>query len=87
VNGHFAVSVANTGAGIPEEEQTRTLDQFRQVDSSFTKAKGSTGLGLAITKQSVKMHGGRVRVESTVGIGSTFQVEIPTHGEFRKRAL
>jgi GAF domain-containing protein/anti-sigma regulatory factor (Ser/Thr protein kinase) len=78
VNGHFNVSVADTGPGIPEQEQTRIFDQFHQVDSSLTKAKGGTGLGLAIAKQIVEMHGGRIWVESTVGKGSTFQMELPT---------
>ena len=87
VNGHFAVTVTDTGPGIPEEHQARIFEQFHQVDSSNTKAKGGTGLGLAIAKQIVEMHGGRIWVESTVGRGSTFQMEIPTRAEFRKRAL
>jgi signal transduction histidine kinase len=78
VNGHFNVSVADTGPGIPEQEQTRIFDQFHQVDSSLTNAKGGTGLGLAIAKQIVEMHGGRIWVESTLGKGSTFQMELPT---------
>ena len=86
VNGHFAVSVMDTGPGIPEAEQMRIFEQFHQVDSSLTKAKGGTGLGLAIAKQIVEMHGGRIWVESTVGKGSTFQMEIPTRAELRKSA-
>jgi signal transduction histidine kinase len=78
VSGHFNVSVADTGPGIPEQERTRIFDQFHQVDSSLTKAKGGTGLGLAIAKQIVEMHGGRIWVESTLGKGSTFQMELPT---------
>src|SRR5262245_59957962 len=85
-NGHFAVSVTDTGPGIALDQQDRIFDQFHQVDSSLTKAKGGTGLGLAIAKQIVEMHGGRIWVESTVGKGSTFQMEIPTRAEFRKRA-
>jgi signal transduction histidine kinase len=87
VNGRFNVTVVDTGPGIPPAEQTRIFEQFHQVDSSLTKAKGGTGLGLAIAKQIVEMHGGRIWVESTVGKGSTFQMEIPTRAEFRKRAL
>jgi signal transduction histidine kinase len=85
-NGHFAVSVTDTGPGIPEEHQMRIFEQFHQVDSSNTKAKGGTGLGLAIAKQIVEMHGGRIWVESTLGKGSTFQMELPTRAELRKPA-
>jgi len=85
-NGHFAVSVTDTGPGIPIDQQGRIFDQFHQVDSSLTKAKGGTGLGLAIAKQIVEMHGGRIWVVSTPGKGSTFQMELPTRAEFRKLA-
>jgi len=86
-NGNFAVSVTDTGPGIPLDQQDRIFEQFHQVDSSNTKAKGGTGLGLAIAKQIVEMHGGRIWVESMPGKGSTFQMELPTRAEFRKRAL
>jgi signal transduction histidine kinase len=85
IDGHFNVSVSDTGPGIPAEHQTRIFDQFHQVDSSNTKAKGGTGLGLAIAKQIVEMHGGRIWVESTLGKGSIFQMELPTRAEFWKR--
>jgi signal transduction histidine kinase len=85
-NGHFAVSVTDTGPGIPLDQQDRIFEQFHQVDSSNTKAKGGTGLGLAIAKQIVEMHGGRIWVVSTPGKGSTFQMELPTRAEFRKPA-
>jgi len=74
----------DTGPGIPAEHQARIFEQFHQVDSSNTKAKGGTGLGLAIAKQIVEMHGGRIWVESTLGKGSTFQMELPTRAEFWK---
>jgi signal transduction histidine kinase len=86
VNGHFAVSVVDTGPGIPEDHQSHIFEQFHQVDSSNTKAKGGTGLGLAIAKQIVEMHGGRTWVESTLGKGSTFQMELPISAEARKAA-
>jgi signal transduction histidine kinase len=85
-NGTFAVSVADTGPGIPPDQLTRVFEQFHQVDSSNTKAKGGTGLGLAISKQIVEMHGGRIWVESTLGKGSVFHMELPTRAEFRKVA-
>jgi signal transduction histidine kinase len=87
VNGRFNVSVVDTGPGIPDRERTRIFDLFHQVDSSLTKAKGGTGLGLAIAKQIVEMHGGRIWVESILGMGSTFQMEIPTRAEFQRQAL
>jgi signal transduction histidine kinase len=83
-NGHFALSVIDTGPGIPQEHQARIFEQFHQVDSSNTKAKGGTGLGLAIARQIVEMHGGRIWVESTLGKGATFRMELPIHAENRK---
>jgi GAF domain-containing protein len=83
VNGHFTVSVMDTGPGIAEEHQVRIFDQFHQIDSSNTKAKGGTGLGLAITKQIVEMHGGRIWVESMVGKGATFRMQLPIRAEAR----
>ena len=65
VNGRFAVSIIDTGPGIPHEHQERIFERFHQVDSSLTKVKEGTGLGLAIGKQIVEMHVGRIWVEST----------------------
>jgi GAF domain-containing protein len=76
-NGHYALSVSDTGPGIPPQERDKIFEKFHQIDSSITKAKGGTGLGLAIAKQIVEMHGGRIWVESTVGQGSTFRMELP----------
>ena len=85
-DGHFNVSVSDTGPGIPAEHQSRIFEQFQQVDDSNTRAKGGTGLGLAIAKQIVEMHGGRIWVESALGKGSTFQMELPTRAKIHKRA-
>jgi signal transduction histidine kinase/putative methionine-R-sulfoxide reductase with GAF domain len=85
-NGHFAVSVTDTGPGIPLDQQGRIFEQFHQVDSSLTKAKGGTGLGLAIAREIVEMHGGRIWVESTLGKGSIFQMELPIRAEYGQRA-
>ena len=76
-NGHFELSVIDTGPGIPPEECERIFEKFRQVDSSNTRAKGGTGLGLAIAREIVEMHGGRIWVESRLGQGSTFRMELP----------
>jgi len=86
LNSDFIVSVSDTGPGIPDEERERIFNKFHQVDSTITRTKGGTGLGLAIAKQIVEMHGGRIWVESTLGKGSTFQMELPIRAEYRKRA-
>jgi GAF domain-containing protein/anti-sigma regulatory factor (Ser/Thr protein kinase) len=80
-NGSFAVSVSDTGPGIPDEERQRIFDKFHQVDSTSTKTKGGTGLGLAIAKEIVEMHGGRIWVESILGRGSTFRMELPVRAQ------
>jgi signal transduction histidine kinase len=76
-NGHFELSVSDTGPGISPDECERIFEKFRQVDSSNTRAKGGTGLGLAIAREIVEMHGGRIWVESTICQGSTFRMELP----------
>jgi signal transduction histidine kinase len=69
--------VRDTGPGIAQEYQQRIFEEFQQVDESSTRQKGGTGLGLTISKRIVEMHGGTISVESVVGSGSTFTVEIP----------
>jgi signal transduction histidine kinase len=85
-NNSFAISVADTGPGIPTAEQIRIFEQFHQVDSSNTRAKGGTGLGLAIAKQIVEMHGGRIWVDSALGHGSTFHLQLPVRAQIVKAA-
>jgi signal transduction histidine kinase/PAS domain-containing protein len=71
-------SVYDTGIGIDTEHQHTIFEQFRQVDQSSTRRHGGTGLGLSITEQLVKMMGGKIGLESTVGKGSVFTVELPS---------
>ena len=79
--------IADTGIGIPTEEQERIFETFHQVDGSLTRQVEGTGLGLAIARSFVELHGGRIWVESQIGRGSTFFFTIPlnqptaTHGE------
>jgi signal transduction histidine kinase len=76
-NGSFTVAVHDTGPGINAADQPRIFGEFQQVDSSSTRAKGGSGLGLSIAKRIVEMHGGRIWVESSPGAGSTFSFTLP----------
>ena len=71
------ISVADTGRGIPAEKLDSVFDRFSQVDSTDARERGGTGLGLAICRGLVERMGGRIWVESELGVGSTFRLELP----------
>ncbi len=71
------VTVRDQGMGIPPEDLPRIWERFYRVDNTNTRRIGGTGLGLAITKGLVELHGGRIRVESTLGQGSAFMFTLP----------
>ncbi len=71
------VAVADTGIGIPAEEQVRIFDRFCRVDRSRSRHQGGAGLGLSIVAHILRQHGGDVQVESVVGEGSRFTVRLP----------
>jgi signal transduction histidine kinase/ActR/RegA family two-component response regulator len=78
VNSHLEISVADTGAGINPQFLPYVFDRFRQADASTTRRYGGLGLGLAIVRQLVELHGGTVKVKSPgEGHGATFIVNLP----------
>lgn len=72
-----AISVRDTGIGIPEDKQDIIFDRFRQLDSSLSRNKEGSGLGLSIVKALVEAHKGSIYVTSKVGIGTSFLIELP----------
>ena len=75
-SGAVAIAVTDTGIGIAPEDQEAVFEEFRQVGTSDKKAEG-TGLGLALCRKFVELHGGRISLSSEVGKGSTFTVTLP----------
>jgi signal transduction histidine kinase len=74
------IEVADTGIGIPEEALPRVFERFYQVDNTATRRHGGTGMGLALARKLVTLHGGRLLVESEPGKGSTFTLLLPASG-------
>jgi len=75
------VSVADTGEGIPEDNLDSIFEEFTQVDGSTTRSAGGTGLGLPISRYFVEMHGGKITVESELGVGSIFTLVLPIYAQ------
>ena len=81
-NGSAEIAVSDTGVGIAPADQEAIFEAFRQVGTDVTRKREGTGLGLALTRRFVELHGGTIRVESAPGKGSTFTVMLPIrHGE------
>ncbi len=76
-DGDINIMITDTGPGISSEHIPRILERFYVVDKSRSKKLGGTGLGLSIVKHIVLLHNGKIRVESTVGKGTTFIVSLP----------
>jgi len=76
-NGDIVVRVTDTGIGIADEDRERIFEEFQQARRQSERSREGTGLGLALAKRFVELHGGRLMVESEVGKGSTFTFTLP----------
>jgi signal transduction histidine kinase len=75
-NGEVRIAVADTGPGVAPEDHERIFEEFQQTDTGM-EAREGTGLGLALSKRLVELHGGRIWLESELGKGSTFIFTLP----------
>jgi PAS domain S-box-containing protein len=71
------ISVKDTGIGIAEDKKNIIFDRFRQVDATLTKKREGSGIGLSLVKSIIELHGGTIAVESILGKGSKFLIELP----------
>ena len=77
MDGFVQVSVSDTGVGIAPEDQEAIFEEFRQVGTDYARKREGTGLGLALTRRFIELHGGSIAVKSAVGEGSTFTFTLP----------
>jgi signal transduction histidine kinase len=76
-DGTVEISVSDTGIGIAPEDQEAIFQEFRQVGTDYARKREGTGLGLALARRFVALHGGRIWVKSRPGEGSTFTFTLP----------
>lgn len=74
---HFTLGITDTGIGIPPNKLASVLRPFEQVSSHYTRDHEGTGLGLSITKELIEIHGGKLSIDSAVGVGTTVTVRLP----------
>jgi CheY-like chemotaxis protein len=76
-DGRAVLSVADTGTGIPEHEVPKLFERFHRVEGARGRTQEGTGIGLALVGELIKLHGGKIEVQSALGAGSTFTVSLP----------
>ncbi len=77
-NGGLDITVDDTGIGMKNKDIPRALERFGQIDSTLARKYEGAGLGLPLAKHLVELHGGALKIESTVGAGTTVTVTLPT---------
>lgn len=86
IGGEITIAVADTGVGIPPDEIATIFEEFGQAKGTIVSGRGGAGLGLAICRQFVRLHGGHIEAESRVGQGSIFRFKLPLPDSGRARS-